>query len=190
MIALIGGLVLWYAAHMLGRLAPAIRRDMDSALGKKPSYGIMAVLILASVYLMVIGYRAMDFIPIYPPVPGIGHLNNLLMLLSVFAFGIGKAGGRLSAKFRHPMLWGMVIWAVAHLIVNGDLASLLLFGGLGVWALIQMRLINQSEGPWEVPMPGNAVQDWKLGLSSVFLFGVIAGIHWLLDHNPFMGTYG
>jgi len=190
MFYLILGLILWVGAHFLKRLAPGVRRDLATALGEDPSKGIIALVMLVGLVLMVIGYRQADFIVVYTPLPGMGHLNNLLMLFALFAMGISPAGGRLSAKFRHPMLWGMIIFGLAHLLVNGDVASVVLFGGLLLWALVEIRLINQHEGPWERPMPGNALRDGKLALTTLFLYVVIAGIHWLFDHNPFLGTYG
>jgi len=189
MIKLAIGMGLWWGGHMFKRLAPGLRRDMSTALGNMPSKGIFGVVLLISTWLMVSGYRQADITPIYSPLPGMGHLNNLLMLVAIFVFGIGHAGGPLSAKIRHPMLWGTVIWAVAHLLVNGDLASILLFGGMGLWALVQIRMINQHEGPWERPMPGDAIRDMKLAMASLFIFVVIAGIHLLTGHNPFLGTY-
>jgi len=190
MLKLLIGLVLWWSAHTLKCLAPAVRRDLSKTLGTGPSKGVIALVLLGAVVLMVLGYREAELIPVYTPLPGMGHLNNLMMFFAIFSMGIGRAGGRLSARFRHPMLWGLVIWAVAHLLVNGDLASVFLFGGLGVWALLQIRLINQNEGPWERPMPGDALQDYKLALATLFLYVVIAGIHLLSNHNPFLGTYG
>ncbi len=189
MIYLLVGLGLWFSAHMLARLAPGLRRDIDSAIGQKASKGIISIVLLAALFLIVTGYRGADYVAVYTPLPGVGHLNNLLMLIALFTFGIGRAGGRLSARIRHPMLWGVFIWGVAHLLVNGDLASIVMFGALGLWGPVQMYLINQHEGPWERPMPGNALQDWKLALIVLFAFFVIAGIHWLLGHSPFLGTY-
>ena len=54
---------------------------------------------------------------------------------------------------------------------------------------MQIHLINRHEGPWERPMPGNAIQDAKLLLAVLFLYVVIALVHWLMDRNPFLGTY-
>ncbi len=190
MLKLLIGVFLWWAAHMVKRLAPNLRRDLSTALGEGPSKGIISLIILASVVLMFLGYRQAEIIPVYTPFPGAGHLNNLLMFPALYLMGVGPAGGRLSAKIRHPMLAGIIVWSFSHLLVNGDIASIVMFGGLGLWALVQMRLINQHEGPWEVPMPGNSLQDWKLALMTLFIFVVIAGIHWLFDHNPFLGTYG
>lgn len=190
MIYLLVGLAMWWGAHMLKRILPAMRRDMDKTIGVGPSKGIISLLILASVVLMFIGYRGADMTPLYTPLPGMGHLNNLAMLPAIYLMGVGPSGGRLSTVIRHPMLWGMFVWATAHLLVNGDLASVVLFGGVGLWTLVQMRLINQHEGPWEKPKAGAPLQDYKLALTTLFIFVVVSGIHWLFDRNPFLGTYG
>ncbi|MFQ5438051.1 MAG: NnrU family protein [Paracoccaceae bacterium] len=184
------GLLLWWLAHSFKRVFPAMRRDLAKTLGEGATKGLVSLALLAALVLIVIGYRQAPIIALYAPLPGMGHVNNLLMLIALFAIGIGPAGGRLAARFRHPMLWSVVIWAVSHLLVNGDLASVVMFGSLGLWALVQVRLINQHEGPWERPMPGNALQDYKLALSALFGFVVIAGIHWLFGFNPFLGSYG
>jgi uncharacterized membrane protein len=189
MIYLIAGVALWWAAHLLKRLAPGLREDLDKALGRGAPRGLIALAILASVVLMVVGYRSAGWISVYTPVPHMGWATGILMAVAIFMMGIGPAGGQLYAKYRHPMLWGFFLWAVAHLLVNGDLASIILFGGLGLWAPLQVRLINAHEGPWERPKPGNALQDWKLLLATLFLFCLIAMIHWLFDRNPFLGTY-
>lgn len=189
MLKLLIGLALWSLAHVFKRMAPGLRRDLSASIGDKPSRGLISLVLLGSVVLMFLGYRQASFIAIYSPWPAIGYVTDILMLPALFLAGIGSAGGRLSAKIRHPLLISVILWAFAHLLVNGDLASILLFGGLGLWAGVQILLINGHEGPWERPMPGNALQDWKLALASLFLFVVISGIHWLFNHNPFLGTY-
>ncbi len=182
MIPLILGVALWWAAHLFGRLAP----DLRAKAGRGP----VAVAILLAVALMVWGYRAADFTYVYSPLPGMGHLNNTLMLVSVFLFGVGGTKGTLYPKIRHPMLWGTVIWSVAHLIVNGDLASLVLFGGIGLWAVVQMVVINAS-GPWVRPAPVRGLKGDAMNIAgTLILYGIIAGIHIWAGHNPFLGTYG
>ncbi len=182
---LILGLMAWIVAHLFKRAAPNARARM----GNK-ARGPIALIILISILLMVLGYRRAEFLPIYTPLPGMGHLNNLLMLLALFSFGIGSAKGVLDDKIRHPMLMGVVIFAIAHLLVNGDLASLVLFGGLGLWAIIEMRLINLGDGTWERPAPGTLKGDIKNLVITLVLFAIITGIHIWLGHNPFLGTYG
>jgi uncharacterized membrane protein len=181
---LILGILLWVLPHSFKRMAPAARRGMG-AQGRAMVAGLVAL----GVLLMIIGYRMAPVEPIYSPLPGMGHLNNTLMLISVFLFGVGGTKGTLYPKLRHPMLWGMVIWAVAHLLVNGDLASILLFGSLGLWALNEMRLINRTA--WVRPTNGRGIKGDAMNLvGTLVLYGLIAAIHIWLGHNPFMGTYG
>lgn len=179
------GLILWIGAHLFKRLAPGPRGRLGPA-GK----GWVAAAIGLGVVLMVLGYRAADFVPLYTPLPGMGHLNNTLMLVSVFLFGVGGTKGTLYPRMRHPMLWGMVLWSVAHLIANGDLASVVLFGALGLWALVQMALINAA-GAWARPAGGRGLKGDAMNLAgTLLLYGLIAAIHIWLGHNPFLGTYG
>lgn len=182
---LILGLFFWYAAHLFSRLMPGAR----AALGEKGK-GVVALAIGVGVVLMVIGYRGAVFSPVYTPMAGMGHLNNLLMLFAVYAMGVGSVKGQLSAKLRHPMLLGVVIWSVGHLLVNGDLASLVLFGGIGIWAVVEILVINRSEGTWSRPTPGPWSKDAKLAGMTLILYAIFGGLHALLGHNPFQGTYG
>ena len=151
--------------------------------------GIMSIAILASMVLMYLGYSHAESDFYWGRTPGSVGINNLLMLLAIYLMVAAATKSWITASIRHPQLTAIKSWAVGHLLVNGDLASILLFGGLGLWAGVQILLINGHEGPWERPMPGNALQDWKLALASLFLFVVISGIHWLFNHNPFLGTY-
>ena len=186
MTLLIAGLALWYVSHLLKRLAPGLRQALGDARGKM----LATVLALAALVLMILGYRAAPFEPVYTPVAGMGHLNNTLMLVSLFLFGVGGTKGTLFTRMRHPMLWGAVIWAVAHLLVNGDAASLVLFGGIGLWALVEMVAINAA-GPWVRPLTGRGVKGDLMNLvGTLVLYGAIAGIHSWLGYNPFLGTYG
>lgn len=188
MTLLILGLLIWVGVHMFKRLSPGGRAALDARLGKG-GRAVIAVALLVAVVLMVKGFRAAPVIAVYEPVPGGGHLNNLLMLIALFLLGAGSAKGVVASKLRHPMLWAVVVWAVAHLLVNGDLASIILFGGGGLWALGEMQLINRAEGPWQRPAPGPISKDIKVAVIAVVLFAVIAWIHIYLGHNPFLGTY-
>ncbi len=127
-------------------------------------------------------------VPVYHPLPGMGHANNTLMLISVYLFGVSGVRSVLIDKIRHPMLSGMVLWSVAHLLVNGDLASIVLFGSLGLWAVAEMVLINRA-GPWKRPKPGSIGGDIKNLVGTLLIFGLIAYVHIWLGYNPFQGTY-
>jgi uncharacterized membrane protein len=186
MIWLILGLAIWVAGHFYKRLAPASRAALQDRMGDG-SKGVIAVVLLASIVLMVIGYRNWFALPAYmTPTWGI-HLNNLLMFFAIILFGLGSSKSRLNGLLRHPMLTGMVVFCGAHLLVNGDWASVVLFGGLGLWAIAEMIVINRAVPEWEKPAPGNAAGDAKLILIAIVLFVVITGIHRWIGPSPFPG---
>lgn len=183
MTLLIFGLLLWTGAHYFKRLAPGARAQMGTA-GK----GIIAVAILAAVTLMVLGYRSAAFVYVWAPPSFMVHVNNTLMLLAIWIYGSGAAKGAKvwpGYRMRHPQLIGFKIWALAHLLVNGDLASLLLFGGLLVWAVGEVILINRAEPEWTPSAHGGAKVYVRHALISAAIFAVVAGIHIWLGVWPF-----
>jgi uncharacterized membrane protein len=187
MMLILIGLLLWIAAHFFKRVLPSVRNAMDDRMGAGPARGVMSVLILLSVILMIIGFRGHDATQLYAPMDGMRPVNNLLMVVSVVLFGMSGSKGRLGTMLRHPMLLGILVWAVAHLLVNGDMASVVLFGGIGIWAVMQILLINAQE-TWTRPESGPASGDVKLFIISAVVFSVIAGIHIALGYNPFSGS--
>ncbi|MFO7920237.1 MAG: NnrU family protein [Nioella sp.] len=174
------GIALWAGAHLFKRIAP----DARAAMGDKGK-GIVALLIVASIVLMVIGYRGAPGIFVwFPPSWGV-HVNNLLILIAIFMMSPAPRKGRLLNTWRHPMLTGFGLWAVAHLLVNGDLASIVLFGGLFFWALIEMIAINRAEPRWQPDAPGTWAKDGMFAVASVILLAVIGYIHAWLGYWPF-----
>ncbi|MDW3183014.1 NnrU family protein [Roseobacter sp.] len=183
MTLLIAGLVLWTLVHYFKRLAP----DQRVALGA-PGKGLVALGVVAGLILMIIGYRAADFIPVWQPPAFMVHVNNTLMLLAFWVYGSSAAKGAKAwpaYKIRHPQLTGFKIWTAAHLLVNGDLASILLFGGLLAWAVGQVILINRAEPDWTAPEPAGTATYVRLAVISLVLFALVAGIHIWLGVWPF-----
>lgn len=183
MILLILGVALWWAAHVFKRVAPTARTALTERMGEG-SKGLFAGVLLLSIVMMVYGYRWADYVPVYEPPSWTRHLNNLLMLVAVALLGVGNSKSRLRPMMRHPMLWGFALWAIAHLIVNGDLASLILFGGLLGWALVAMQLINR-QSTWEPWVGGSLAGDARLAAITLVLYGIIAWIHSWLGVWPF-----
>lgn len=179
-LALSGGILLWWGAHLFKRVAPERRAAMGDA-GK----GVVAALLAVAVLLVVLGYRSVDFIPVWTPPAFMVHLNNLLVLIAIFMMSPASKRGRLMNKLRHPMLIGFSLWATAHLLVNGDVASILLFAGMLVWALVEMRVINATDPDWSAPPPGSFAKDGMFLAASVVLMGVIGMIHGWLGPSPF-----
>lgn len=183
MIWLVLGVALWSGAHLFKRLAPKARRGMGDA-GK----GMVAAASILAIVLMVIGYRMSDPVVLWQLGDWTRHANNTLMVVSVLLLGLGKSKSRFNGIMRHPMLAGVLVWCVAHLLVNGDVPSLVLFGGLGLWSVVQMVLINRAEPKWTPPKKGNAMGDLRLIVIAAVLYAVITGLHIWLGPNPFTGA--
>ena len=184
MALLVSGVALWWLAHLFKRLAPDTRARLGDG-GK----GLVALVLAASILMMIFGYRMADGAFFWGRHPATVGINNLLMVFALYLTSPGPSKGAIFYRMRHPMLTGVVVWAVAHLLVNGDLASVVLFGWLGVWALVSMLLINMQER-WKRPLRGRLRADGIVLAVAVVLYGVIAMIHIWLGHNPFLGTYG
>jgi len=183
MTLLIIGLLLWTAAHYFKRLMPAQREAIGNA-GKI----IVAVAIVASLALMIIGYRGAEVVTIWSPPAFLTGINNLAMVLALWIYGSSAAKGAKAwpaYKTRHPQLLAVKIWAAAHLLVNGDLASIILFGGLLAWAVGSVILINRNTPAWTAPAPAGRATYIRLIVISLVMYVAIAAIHIWLGVNPF-----
>ncbi|QBX99644.1 hypothetical protein E2K80_01985 [Rhodophyticola sp. CCM32] len=177
---LIAGIALFIAAHWFKRLMPDRRAAMGEA-GKGP----VALAILAGIVLMVIGYRSAAYVNIWFPPDFLTHINNLLMLLAFWFFALSALPGTISARVRHKQLTAAKLWAVAHLLVNGDLASIILFASMLGWAVGTVILINRAEPTWDRPGQPTLAADGKaLVIGGVVMVGV-AMIHAWLGYYPF-----
>ena len=154
MTLLILGLLLWWGAHLLKRLAP----DLRARLGDRGK-GLVAGALLVSVVLMVLGYRSAEGPVWWGRSPMLTGINNLLVLAAFYLFAASGMKTRVTRLTRHPQLIGFSLWAVAHLLVNGDLPSVILFGGLLVWALVEIALINRAVPAWTPPPPAPAAKE-------------------------------
>ncbi len=174
------GLILWSAAHFFKRLLP----EQRAAMGDKAK-GLVAVLSVAAIVLMVIGYRGAAGTVYWGRTPEMTGINNVLMLFAVYLFAASGAKIRITRIFPHPQLTAVMIWSVAHLLVNGDTPSFLLFGGLFVWALAEIVVLTRLQATF-VPEHGWPVRKEITALvATAVVFAVITAIHTWLGYNPF-----
>ncbi|UWQ59208.1 NnrU family protein [Leisingera caerulea] len=182
MALLILGLLLWWGGHLFKRLAPDMRASMGNA-----GRGVVALVLVAGIVLMVLGYRGTEFIHVWAPPSFMVHINNLLVLIAIYMMSPAPKKGALLNGMRHPMLAGFKLWAAAHLLVNGDLASIILFGGLLAWAVAEVIVINRSEPDWQPGPKGTLAKDGMFFLASIVLLAVIGYVHGLIGPSPFPG---
>lgn len=174
------GILVFTLGHFWKRLMPQLY-----ARAGKSGKGISGALIAAGLVAMIVGYSITPFITVYdPPVWG-AHLNWVLMFIAVGLLGAGHSKGRIRTWFRHPMLMSVIVWAIAHLLANGDLASVTLFAALGLWAIAQIFVVNASTGPWKRPEPGPVLRDFVLLGITIAAYVIFVGLHSLLGVNPF-----
>lgn len=181
MVWLVIGVLLWAYSHLMKRVTPGFR----ARLGDGPGKGVAAVLTFLSIGLMIYGYGAADYIPLWEPPEFMRHINNLLMLIAVILINLGFSRGVMRTWLRHPMLTAVKTWAVAHLLVNGDLASVILFGGLLAWAVVDVIFINRMEPAWKRPEKGPVVNDVIYLGASVVVLGAIGWVHGWLGYPVF-----
>lgn len=177
---LIVGIALWWGAHLFKRVAPTQR----AALGD-PGKGMIAILLVLAIVLMWFGYRNLSFVSVWQPPAFLVHMNNLLMLVAIFMMSPAGKRGKLLQGLRHPMLTGFGVWAFAHLLVNGDLASIVMFGGLLLWSVTEVRVINGAEPEWTPGSDGTYAKDAMFVAGSVILLAVIGYIHAWVGVWPF-----
>ncbi len=180
---LIIGLILWIGGHYFTRIMPERRQAMGPS-----GRGLMALIISAGLVMMVLGYRAADVVVLWALPSFAIHLNNALMLLALWVFGSSMAKDAKAwpaYKTRHPQLLAVKIWALAHLLVNGDLASVLLFGGLMGWAVGEVILINRAVTGWVAPAHAGRATYLRLAVITLVLYGLITGLHLWLGVSPF-----
>ena len=179
MILLILGVALWWGAHLYKRIAPHPGPDNRRK-------GIVTMALVLSVILMTVGYKRADVTMWWAAGPALKGINNLLVLVGFFLFASAGIKNRIGTQMRHPQLTGFALWAFAHLLVNGDLPSFVLFGGLLLWALVEMAVINRAEPNWVRP-PHQTVmrKEVMAAVGAVAAYLVVGLIHAWLGYNPF-----
>ncbi len=187
MTLLIVGLVLFLGVHSVAIVAPAWR-DAQAARRPLAWKGAYALIALAGFVLLVQGYGLARQTPIvlYAPPAGLRHLA-LLLLVPVFPLLLAAyLPGRLKTATKHPMLVATKLWALAHLLANGTLADVLLFGGFLAWAVAD-RISLKRRPPRAIPgAPPGPANDAIALIGGLLLYGLfIWRLHaWLIGVQP------
>jgi uncharacterized membrane protein len=184
---LIIGLVLFLGVHSVAIFAPALRARTIHRLGESAWKGLYAVVSLVGFVLICYGFGLARQAPVvlYSPPIWLRHVA-LILMLPVFPLIIAAyLPGRIKTAAKHPMLAAVKLWAFAHLLANGMLADILLFGGFLAWAVVdrislKRRSIPQvlrtaPPGPWNdviAVVLGLAVYALLIGWAHLRLFGV------------------
>ena len=177
--SLILGLVIFFGVHSISLLALGWRNRIAERLGKHAWQGIYSVAALIGFYLLVSGYGAAraSASVLYVSPPWLRYVAALLMLP---AFSLALASvlpGRIRARAQHPLLLATMLWAVAHLLTNGSVVDVLLFGTFLVWSVaVRVSLERRPARPIRT-LPASAANDVIVVVGGLALYAIF--ILWL-----------
>ena len=174
---LIAGLLLFTIVHLVPAASPATRARMLDTLGEGPYRGLFSIVIIASVVLIVFGRKAAVPASVYVPPVGGGAVISTLVFAAFVMFVTSKARSNYRRFVRHPQMIAVILWSVAHLLVSGDSRSVLLFGGLGIWAVFEIVLCNRRDGAWRKPDVVPFSADMIVAVIAAAAFGAFFFLH-------------
>jgi len=187
MLLLLLGLVIFLGIHSVRIIAPDWRDQRVAAMGEGTWKGVYSVVSLVGLVLIIWGFGMArgEAGVLYEPPVWLRHLAALLMLFSFISLMVfNLPAGRLKPALKHPFLVSVKIWAVAHLLANGETSSVVLFGAILAWAVWDRIAVGRrGETP---PAPGPVKWDIIAVASGVVLYLLfIWKLHeWLIGVQP------
>ena len=165
---LILGLIVFIAPHVFVTRREA-RAGAIARLGEWPYKGLFSLISIIGVVLIGWGfarYRASGYIPVWSPPGWTRHVAVALMWPAIVFFVAAYIPGNIKRTLKHPMLVGVKLWAFAHLLANGDLGSIILFGGILAWAVFDRISLKRRTDPGAPPIP---VGGWGNDVAAVIV---------------------
>ncbi|MBT4520926.1 MAG: NnrU protein [Halieaceae bacterium] len=177
MTLLIIGLIMFACVHLIPSMAPAIKARWRGRLGEGGYKGSFALLLLASFGLMISGWRSIDPGLLYLPIEALRLPALGLIVIGFILMVTASRNSRLLQWVRHPQLTGVLLWALAHLMLNGDDRSTLLFGCMAIWSVLEIFAINRRDGVWiKGSIPGISAEIVTL-IIGVVIVAITMAIH-------------
>jgi uncharacterized membrane protein len=156
------GLAVFLGSHTLVALRPQ-RAAVIARIGEGPYKGLFSLVSLVGILLIGYGfahYRAGGFIDIWMPPRWTRHVTELLVWPAIIAIIAAYIPGQIKRVLKHPMLVGVKLWAVAHLLSNGDLGSIILFASILAWAVYdRISLKRRTDAPAPAVATGSGYRN-------------------------------
>jgi uncharacterized membrane protein len=192
MLPLILGIVVFFAVHLVPT-SPGLRNGLAERFGEGPYKAAFSLISLAGFALIVAGYHKLQLMPgknpvLWTPPELMRHFAALLMLPSMILLAAAYIPSRIRTGARHPMLAAVKLWALAHLLVNGDLGAVLLFGSFLAYAIYDRISVKEraAAGPLGARTGGLAGDLAAIGIGiALYLFMLLMG-HGLLIGVPIL----
>jgi uncharacterized membrane protein len=177
---LILGLAVFIGTHVITTRRDA-RARLIARFGEGPYKIAYSIASIVGVLLIAWGfgqYRATGYIPVWEPPAWTRHITALLVLLAVICVVAAYSPGRIKTTLKHPMLVGVKLWAFAHLISNGDLGSIILFGSILGWAVFDRISLKRRTDPGGPPVPvGGVRQDIIAVIVGTLIYLLLGWLH-------------
>jgi len=184
MTQLIWGLILFLGAHSVRIWADGWRNQTIEAYGEKAFKGVYALVSILGFYLLVVGYgeARLQTVALWNPPIFTKHISMLLMLLSsILLMATYIPRNHFKMRLGHPMVLSVKVWALSHLLANGNLADLVLFGSFLIWAVLNFRSarardraqVQNSDANEEAPLKPNLLATLIALFGGMGLWAVI-----------------
>jgi uncharacterized membrane protein len=186
---LIIGLIIFLGSHSCRIFAEPWRNHMIDRLGEVKWKGLYTIISIIGLVLVVIGYGQARQTPVvlWQPATYLTHIAILLNLVAfIFLAGSSPSNNAIRLKLKHPMILGVKVWALAHLLANGTLVDLILFGSFLLWAVLDFRSARKRP----IHMPEKVIVSTKATIvvivSGVVIWAAfIFGLHqYLIGVSP------
>lgn len=181
MIILAFGVLLTALLHLAAAI-PSLKTALKAKVGERAYGPVFGIASIVGIVIIVLGWRASDFVFVYDPPSWGRHANYLLTLIGFICLGIFLFRGSFRQKLRFPMALGAMFWASGHLLANGDLSSVVLFGGFLAYAVAHI-VIGTLNGVRPSPDVRGG-HDLVSVLAGIALYGVMTQLHAVLIGVP------
>ncbi|MFK0162317.1 NnrU family protein [Rhizobium sp. NPDC090279] len=190
MALLILGIVLFLGLHLIRVVAPGLRASLIASLGDsgwKIAYSIASIVALI---VLIYGFgQARDMTPIWSPPFWMSHITILLMLFAMICLTASLLpAGHIAVRTKHPMVLSVKIWALAHLLSNGDGAAMLLFAAFLAWGVILRISLKRRERAGEItlrPFVSGKYDLYAIIIGIVVWALIIWKLHaWIIGVSP------
>ena len=183
---LVFGVLIWGLVHFFPALAPELKKSLIGRIGEYGYKGVFTVLMIIAIFMIITGWSSLT--PIEPAVLAEfyiapewgGHAAAALVLIGFILFLAPYPPNNIKRLLRHPQLIGFACWGVGHLLAVGTARSLVFFGGLTVWALLEIVLINRRDGAWVKPEKAPLKNDVTMVLFAILVYMAFLFTHHLL----------
>jgi uncharacterized membrane protein len=175
MTILILGTLIFLSLHLIPSFK-VFHATLVAQMGAQNYRGFHVTGSVAGMMMIIIGKSYAGYVPLWTPPLETSYIAAVIMLPACILFVAMAAPTNIKRYTRHPMLWGVALWAIAHCLTNGDLASIICFGGFGAYALRSMWSLNQRGAALSTTI-SSPTNDVLVIIAGLIAYGALIFLH-------------